>query len=68
MRIYIVQVNDTVSSIGYKTLEEAQEFIKNRVDELQLINQGPYYDIVSVKNGRVNHYIIRDIIVEEGKA
>lgn len=63
MRIYLVQVNNKVSQEAYKTLEEAQEFVKNRVNELSLIDQNPYYDVVSVKNGSIYHYQITDVVV-----
>lgn len=66
MIIYIVTANDKISSAGYKTLEEAQEFVKSRLahDEttLQLVSEMVgYYSIVDNKGVR---YRIQDVTVD----
>lgn len=40
MRVYVVSVNGTISSIGYNTLEKAQEFCKNRSDKPEMVGNG----------------------------
>ena len=61
MIVYIVKVGDNVSSLAYKTLEEAQEFVKSRVDEKLLEGQQPYYHVYC--NRTFQYYTIMDVRV-----
>lgn len=59
--IYIVTVDKKISGLGYATLEEAQEFIKNRAGEDAVKNQPPYYNVFSIKD--MTWYTIHDVRV-----
>ena len=57
-RIYLVIVNDRVNSEGFATLEQAQEFIQNRVNESDLDGQDGYYDVTTTRGGHYHYYIV----------
>lgn len=57
--IYIVKVNDKVSSEAYKTLEEAQKFIISRTGIANIIQDN--YLVAEDTDG--NHYEIHDVRV-----
>ena len=66
MLIYIVTANDKISSVGYKTLEEAQTFVKSRLahdpEASSLVkDMVGYYSIVDNKGIR---YRIQDVRVD----
>ena len=56
--IYVVSVNGTISSEGYKTLQQAQEFCKNNKPE----QVGNGWCFVSAENV----YRITDVVVKQG--
>jgi len=65
MIVYIVTANDKLSTTGYRTLEEAQEFVKSRLEHdqvaLNLVKEmAGYYSIVDNKGIR---YRIHDVRV-----
>ena len=59
--VYIVTVNGKVSSLAYNTLEEAQEFVANRVKPEDLDGQEGYYNVFSSKDYQT--YVIADVRV-----
>ena len=61
MLIYIVTVNGKVSQEAYKTLEEAQEFIKSRIYYKDGWSMKPYYMVVEDTK---NRYEIHDVRVK----
>ena len=56
--VYVVSVNGTISSVGYKTLQKAQEFCKSRADKPEMVGNG--WCFVS----KENVYRITDVKVE----
>lgn len=61
-RIYLVTVDNKVSQLAYATLEEAQEFVKTRLDDTSVLDKmQPYYRVI----GRdFQMYTIIDVMVE----
>jgi hypothetical protein len=59
--IYIVTVNGKISSEAYNTLEEAQDFIKGRIDYNGGWSTKPYYMVVEDNK---NKYEIHDVTVK----
>lgn len=60
--IYLVQVGNHVSQLGYKTLEEAQEFVKSRLDDPSKVSDSkPYYKVLGQD---LQMYTIIDVKVE----
>lgn len=57
--IYIVKVNDKVSSEAYNTLEEAQKFIINRTGIANIVQDN--YLVAEDTND--NRYEIHDVVV-----
>ena len=58
-RIYIVKVNDRISSEAYNTLEEAQKFIISRTGIANIIQEG--YTVAEDTND--NRYEIHYVVV-----
>lgn len=63
MTIFIVKCGDRVDGTGYKTIGEAQAFVKSRVDEKLLEDQQPYYHVYC--NRTFMYYTILDVRVAE---
>ena len=64
MIIYLVTVNDKVSQEGFKTLEEAQNFVKERTwYDVVPKRFGEYYKNVPDLSGQ-NFYTIIDVRVK----
>ena len=59
MRFYVVFVNGTISSVGYNTIEKAQEFCKSRSDKPEMVGNG--WCFVSAENV----YRITDVVVKK---
>lgn len=59
--IYLVTVNGKVSQEAYKTLEQAQDFIKSRVDYSKEWNTTAYYRVVDTSGIK---YEIHDVKVK----
>ena len=59
MIVYVVVCNGKLSSIGYKTFQEAQNFCEKRYGNPKKIDNGCKYE-----NGN-DLYVIQDVQVEE---
>lgn len=71
MKFYIVQCNDKVSSLGYKTFQEAMSFLNSRIinglsNEYEIDEYSKTQWYVKLKRGNlVEEYKILEIQVNE---
>lgn len=63
MRVYLVICNGRVSSEGYKTIEQAREFIKTRYYSQLIWNKERTKATAIMKHGCAMYYEITDIKV-----